>query len=71
MLDLPDAVFHRAKIVAAQRQTTLKELVIAGLEHVLKADVAPPARQAALTRLKRGLRLGGRPLTRAQTYERH
>ena len=30
-IDIPDAVLHRAKIVSAQRKTTLKALVMKGL----------------------------------------
>lgn len=33
-IDLPDDLLHRAKVVAAQRRTTLKELVQQGLEYV-------------------------------------
>lgn len=69
-IDLPDHLLHRAKIVAAQRQTTLKELVHAGLDWVLRSEGEVPNRQAALDRLKRGLRLGGHPLTRERTHER-
>ena len=32
--ELPDPLFRRAKVVAAQRGTTMKELVIAGLRHM-------------------------------------
>jgi len=35
-IDLPEEILHRAKIVAAQRKTTLKELVISGLTHALE-----------------------------------
>ena len=34
-IELPDAVVNRAKILAAERRTTLRELVLQGLEHVL------------------------------------
>ena len=69
-IDLPDDVLHRAKIVAAQRRITLKELFLSGLEQVLSSNSEDPARQAALSRLGRGLRLGGRALTREQVHER-
>lgn len=32
-IDLPEELLHRAKITAAQRKTTLKELVVQGLEY--------------------------------------
>lgn len=69
-IDLPEELLHRAKIVAAQRRTTLKELVQTGLDWVLRSGAPCPDRQAALERLNRGLRLGGRPLTRDQSHER-
>lgn len=34
-IDFPEEILHRAKIVAAQRKTTFKELVISGLTHTL------------------------------------
>jgi hypothetical protein len=69
-VDLPDDVLHRAKIVAAQRRTTLKELFISGLELVISNDAKAPVRREALDRLHQGLRLGGHPLAREQTHER-
>jgi len=70
-LDLPDELMHRAKIVAAQRRTTLRQLFMSGLERVLEADAeATPSREAALARLRRGLSLGGQPLSREQAHER-
>ncbi len=33
-IELPDALFQRAKVLAAQRKTTLKQLMVEGLEHV-------------------------------------
>ena len=34
-LDLPDALFRRAKLVALERRTTLKALITSGLEKEL------------------------------------
>jgi len=68
-IDLPDEILHRAKVVAAQRRTSLKELFLSGLEMALKADAEQPARQAALVRLQQGLKLGGKPLSRKQTHD--
>ncbi len=70
-IDLPEDLLHRAKVAAAQRKTTLKELVQAGLDWVLQSEAASPDRQSALTRVQKGLRLGGRPLTRDQAHERN
>ena len=69
-IDLPDDLLHRAKVAAAVRKTTLKDLVTAGLDWVLRADAGTDQRPAALARLQKGLRLGGRPLTRDQAHER-
>jgi hypothetical protein len=69
-IDLPEDLLHRAKIVAAQRKITLKELVQTGLDWVMRPDTASPDQQAALARLQKGLRLGGKPLTRDQAHER-
>lgn len=70
-IDLPDDLLHRAKIAAAQRKTTLKELVQTGLDWVLRADTATADRDEALAQLRQGLHLRGKPLTREQTHERH
>lgn len=69
-IDLPDALFHRTKVAAAQRRTTIKNLVIQGLEAVLKEEklAAPPA--GALARLRKGYHFTGRLLTREETHER-
>jgi hypothetical protein len=71
-IDVPDELLHRAKIVAAQRRTTLKDLIVAGLDRVLRSDSdsQSPERKAALERLQKGFRLGADPLTRDQTHER-
>jgi len=34
-IELPDAIVQRAKILAAERRVTLRELVLQGLEQVL------------------------------------
>lgn len=37
-IELPDAIVHRAKVLAAERQVTLRELMLQGLEHVLSEN---------------------------------
>jgi len=69
-IDLPDNVLHRAKVVAAQRRITLKELFLSGLELVMNSETEAGARQSALARLRQGLNLVGQPLTRDQIHER-
>lgn len=46
-VDLPEDLVHRAKIAAAQHKTTLKELVIHGLEYVIShpLPVIDPAKE--------------------------
>ncbi len=69
-IDLPDKLLERTKITAALRRTTIKSLIIEGLEKVLREDppAAPPA--DALARLRQGYHLGGNPLTREQAHGR-
>ncbi|MCC5843988.1 MAG: hypothetical protein JJU05_07040 [Verrucomicrobia bacterium] len=38
-IDVPDEMFHAAKVLAAQRKTTLRELVLAGLDQVMQNPV--------------------------------
>jgi hypothetical protein len=77
-IDLPEEILHRAKIVAAQRKTTLKELVIAGLTHAL--DTPPESentkRRERAARLISALSKGRNtepvgPLNRDDLYDRH
>ena len=68
-IDLPDGILERTKIAAARRHTSIKKLVIEGLEIVLREEkTAPPTE--ALARLRRGYHLGGQPLTRDQAHAR-
>ncbi|MDF9834087.1 hypothetical protein M2103_002324 [Ereboglobus sp. PH5-5] len=69
-IDLPDDLFEQTKIAAVKRRTTIKDIVIQGLEHVLRDEekAKPPA--SALARLRRGYHLGGKPLTRDETHAR-
>lgn len=69
-IDLPDSLLHRAKIAAAERRTTLKELVIAGLNLVTVSDAGDAGRDEALARLRQGFHLGGTALTREQAHGR-
>ena len=41
-IELPDALFHRAKVLAAQRKISLKQLMVEGLEHVTAATTRKP-----------------------------
>ena len=52
-IDLPDDLLHRAKVVAAQRKTTLKEMVVQGLEYATRK----PFQDADTERKERAARL--------------
>jgi hypothetical protein len=69
-IDLPDAILERTKIAAARRRTTIKNLVIEGLETVLREETPAVPPVDALTRLRHGYHLGGKPLTRDQAHAR-
>lgn len=75
-IDFPEALLHRAKIVAAQRKTTLKKLVFQGLEHVIRHPMPDPdmERKSAFKRLLRRMRASNtepmEPLKRAEIHDR-
>jgi hypothetical protein len=69
-VDLPDPILERAKIAAAKRRTTLKKLIIEGLESVLREDISANPPSGALDRLQKGFHLGGKPLTRDEVHAR-
>ncbi len=68
-IDLPDDLLERTKIAAVPRRTTIKNLVIDGLEAVLKSGVPAAVPADALARPRTGYHLGGKPLTRDQVHE--
>ena len=69
-IDLPDDILERTKIAAAKRRTSIKNLVIEGLERVLREETPSSPPVAALARLHQGYHLGGQPLTRDQVHAR-
>ncbi|MDZ4789504.1 MAG: hypothetical protein SH807_11250 [Blastochloris sp.] len=68
-IDLPDEILHRTKITAARRRTTMKALLIEGLEKVLNEEDTTSSSISALARLQNGYHLGGKPLLRNEIYE--
>jgi hypothetical protein len=55
-IDFPDDLLHRAKIVAAQRKTTLKDLVLKGLGYAIEhPDLSSEGSEAL--RKQRGAKL--------------
>jgi len=69
-IDLPEDVLRRTKVAAAMRSTTLKNLVIKGLEMVLREESGSFDASGALARLHKGYHLGGKPLEREQAHAR-
>ena len=69
-IELPDAILERTKVAAARRRTSMKNLVIQGLEMVLQNEVAPAPPAEALARLRGGYHLGGQPMTREEIHAR-
>jgi hypothetical protein len=69
-VDLPDVLLERTKIAAVRRRTSIKNLVIEGLEIVLREEKPSEPPADALARLRRGYHLGGQPLTRDQAHAR-
>ena len=69
-IELPDAILERTKVAAARRRTSMKNLVIQGLEMVLQNEVPPAQPTEALARLREGYHLGGHPMTREEIHAR-
>lgn len=75
-IDLPEEILQRAKIAAAQRKTTLKELVILGLNHALStpSDQEESERRERAERLITALQAKNeqpmRPLGRDEIHDR-
>ncbi|MEX2382621.1 MAG: hypothetical protein WD490_09575 [Opitutales bacterium] len=69
-LDLPNDLFERTKIEAVKRRTTIKQLVMDGLQHVLAQEDSASVPTDALNRLQSGFRLGGTPMNREETHAR-
>jgi hypothetical protein len=69
-IDLPDELFQRTKLADVSRNTSIKNLVIEGLERVLQSNATAHPPSGAIERLKAGLHLGGKPLTREQIHAR-
>ena len=69
-IELPDAILERTKVAAAHRRTSMKNLVIQGLEMVLQNEVVPAQPAEALARLRGGYHLGDHPMTREQIHAR-
>jgi len=75
-IDLPDDLLQRAKIAAAQRRTTLKDLVVQGLEYATTHALPDPDAQhsARAQKLLDALQAANtqpmKPLKRDEIYDR-
>ena len=75
-IDLPNDVFRKAKILAAERSTTFKELVIQGLQLVTRTppESEEKKRKEDLKRLLKNMQASNTepmvPLKREEIYDR-
>lgn len=75
-IDLPDDVFRKTKMFAAERSMTLKDVVIQGLKLVTEAspEAERKQRKAALNRLLKAMQASNTqpmaPLKRGEIYDR-
>jgi len=69
-IDVPDKLLHQAKVVAAQRRITLRELILTGLGQTLGNQAMGNEPSGAIARLEKGVRLGGKFLSREQVHAR-
>jgi len=75
-IDVPDEVLIKAKVFAAARRTTLREMVVQGLRQVMDAPLADEEKQrkAAIQRLLKAMQAGNTepmvPLKREEIYDR-
>jgi hypothetical protein len=69
-IDLPPQILERAKILATRKKSTLKDLVIAGLDHVLSLETEQTGNEAALNRIRQGFHLGNKPFSREEAHAR-
>lgn len=69
-IELPDELLVRAKVAAARERSTVKQLIIEGLEYVLGRDQEAICAEEALERLNKGYPLGGKSVDRNSLHER-
>lgn len=76
-IDFPDELLHRAKIVAAERRTTLRELAVKGLEAMtadVNSDTNEKKRKKEFNRLLSAMRASNtvamQPLNREEIHDR-
>jgi hypothetical protein len=73
-VDVPEELLHRVKIAAAQRKTTLREMVILGLDMAIASEARSPEekRQQQGQKLLQALQAKNtepmQPFTRSELY---
>lgn len=76
-IDLPEDVLVRAKVVAAERRTTLRELVVEGLKRVTEnpPEAEQAKRKATFKRLLKAMEASNTepmvPMTREEIHADH
>lgn len=70
-IQLDEEIARKARVLAAQRATSLSRMVAEQLEQVVRSDVAyQAAKRKALRRMSQGYHLGGQRMKRETLYER-
>ena len=70
-LSLDKDLIKRARLIAAQRSTSISQLLSDELSRIVeRAEAYELARRAALADLEKGFHLGGRPAPRDELHER-
>ena len=75
-IELPDELFQQAKVMAAERSTTLKDIMVQALKSWLRtpAEDEEKNRQATVKRLLQAMRASNTepmiPLKREEIYDR-
>lgn len=75
-IDLPDEIFLKAKLLAAERRTTLKDIMVQALQMFTRtpADDDEKQRKATLKRLLKAMQASNTepmvPLKREEIYDR-
>lgn len=70
-LSLDVGLLREAKVLAARRNTSVSRLLADELaEHIHRDHAYERAKRAALSLMKEGLPLGGKPLSREELHER-
>jgi predicted transcriptional regulator len=75
-IDFPDELLHRVKVIAAERRTTLKDLMVQALRHITEPppEVVDKERKETFRRLLREMKASNtepmNPLARNDAHDR-